>query len=321
MTAEEIKRKEEERARKKQKEKERIEQLKKEGKYLTKAQKEEKARNELKLQQMLAAGIKVGGPAEGESAKKPKFDKKSKGKKQDKVSSVQRSAGQAQRFRPSFANNPSRSTRRRPSQRLPSVQGNKPRRPPRRGRKRSVSLVRRPRPRLPQRLPRLRRMTSRKTGRPPQHPTTTSRTAGTQTLMTGLMTGPMTGPIRRKHPRGRRRRMRTPRTTNRRLTNQTMAPRPRGRRRPWQGGRSSTRLLLLPGQRMTSDRPFAVFLATSILVRRSCLTRSVRPTSRRVRQVVSLSRLVPLTSPSMPSSRRRTSSTRTASSSSRSLVS
>lgn len=86
MTAEELKRKEEERARKKQKEKERIEQLKKEGKYLTKAQKEEKARNELKLQQMIAAGIKIGGPADGEAAKKPKFDKKSKGKKQEKVS-------------------------------------------------------------------------------------------------------------------------------------------------------------------------------------------------------------------------------------------
>lgn len=46
---------------KKQREKERIEQLKKEGKYLTKAQKEAKARNEQKLQQMMAAGIKVGG--------------------------------------------------------------------------------------------------------------------------------------------------------------------------------------------------------------------------------------------------------------------
>lgn len=55
---------------------------------MTKAQKEEKARNERKLQQMLAAGIQVGGLADGESAKKekPKFEKKGKGKKQDKVS-------------------------------------------------------------------------------------------------------------------------------------------------------------------------------------------------------------------------------------------
>lgn len=85
---EENKRKEEEKARKKQKEKERVEQLKKEGKYMTKAQKEEKARNERKLQQMLAAGIQVGGLADGESAKKekPKFEKKGKGKKQEKVS-------------------------------------------------------------------------------------------------------------------------------------------------------------------------------------------------------------------------------------------
>lgn len=86
--AEEAKHKEEEKARKKIKEKEKIEQLKKEGKYLTKAQKEEKARNEKKLQQMLAAGIQVGGLKDGEAPKKPAgFDKKKgKGKKTDKVS-------------------------------------------------------------------------------------------------------------------------------------------------------------------------------------------------------------------------------------------
>ena len=72
LASEEAKRKEEEKAKKKQKEKEKIEQLKKEGKFMTKAQKEEKARNERKLQQMLAAGIKVGGPAEGEAVEKPK---------------------------------------------------------------------------------------------------------------------------------------------------------------------------------------------------------------------------------------------------------
>lgn len=55
---------------------------------MTKAQKEEKARNERKLQQMLAAGIQVGGLADGESTKKEKskFEKKGKGKKQEKVS-------------------------------------------------------------------------------------------------------------------------------------------------------------------------------------------------------------------------------------------
>ncbi|KAK4207337.1 hypothetical protein QBC37DRAFT_96668 [Rhypophila decipiens] len=89
LAAEEAKRKEEEKARKKQKEKERIDQLKKEGKFMTKAQKEEKARNERKLQQMLAAGIKVGpaggGEAAGETKKKPAFDKKRGGRKQDKI--------------------------------------------------------------------------------------------------------------------------------------------------------------------------------------------------------------------------------------------
>lgn len=84
--AEENKKKEEQKALKKQREKERIEQLKKEGKFLTKAQKEEKARNELKLQQMLAAGIKIG-PQEEEGAPKKKvvYESKKKRGKNDKV--------------------------------------------------------------------------------------------------------------------------------------------------------------------------------------------------------------------------------------------
>ncbi|KAK3306627.1 uncharacterized protein B0T15DRAFT_147551 [Chaetomium strumarium] len=76
--AEERKRKEEEKARKKQKEKERIEQLKREGKYLTKAQKEEKARNERKLQQMMAAGVKIAAVEEGEAEKEKAKEKERK---------------------------------------------------------------------------------------------------------------------------------------------------------------------------------------------------------------------------------------------------
>lgn len=63
---------------KKQKEKERIEQQKKEGTYLTKAQREEKQRNEMKLKQMLAAGIKVGGLEGAEEKKKVVYDNKKK---------------------------------------------------------------------------------------------------------------------------------------------------------------------------------------------------------------------------------------------------
>ncbi|KAG6365856.1 hypothetical protein INS49_000032 [Diaporthe citri] len=101
LIEEENKRKEEEKARKKQREKERVEQLKKEGKYMTKAQKEEKARNERKLQQMLAAGIQVGGLADGEAAKKekPKFEKKGKGKKQEKIDEEKALAEAAERAR------------------------------------------------------------------------------------------------------------------------------------------------------------------------------------------------------------------------------
>ncbi|KAI1172714.1 hypothetical protein F4777DRAFT_560603 [Nemania sp. FL0916] len=84
LEAEENKRKEEEKARKKQKEKERVEQLKKEGKYLTKAQREEKARNERKLQQMIAAGLQVGPSEDGEDKKKKvTYDSKKRGKKND----------------------------------------------------------------------------------------------------------------------------------------------------------------------------------------------------------------------------------------------
>jgi translation initiation factor 5B len=87
LEAEEQKRKEEQKALKKQKEKERIEQLKKEGKFMTKAQREEKARNEKKLQQMLAAGIKVGPQesADGEVKKKPEKDNRKKSRTQQKV--------------------------------------------------------------------------------------------------------------------------------------------------------------------------------------------------------------------------------------------
>jgi translation initiation factor 5B len=86
--SEDHKRKEEERARKKQKEKERIEQLKKEGKYLTKAQKDEKARNERVLQQMKAQGLQFG-PSETAEEKKKKVDSKQRRKKNDqKVVSI-----------------------------------------------------------------------------------------------------------------------------------------------------------------------------------------------------------------------------------------
>ncbi|KAH8681029.1 hypothetical protein BX600DRAFT_376059 [Xylariales sp. PMI_506] len=95
--AEENKRREEEKARKKQKEKERIEQLKKEGKFLTKAQKEEKARNERKLQQMVAAGIKVG-PQDGEVEEKKKkvvYDNRKRGGKQSQKAEEEKALAEA----------------------------------------------------------------------------------------------------------------------------------------------------------------------------------------------------------------------------------
>ncbi|KFY90134.1 hypothetical protein V500_05272 [Pseudogymnoascus sp. VKM F-4518 (FW-2643)] len=76
--AEEEKAREEAKLIKKQREKEKIDLLKKEGKFMTKAQKEEKARNEKKLQQMIAAGVKVGGLETGEEKKKVVYDNKKK---------------------------------------------------------------------------------------------------------------------------------------------------------------------------------------------------------------------------------------------------
>ncbi|RSL41553.1 hypothetical protein CEP53_012689 [Fusarium sp. AF-6] len=100
VAAEEEKRREEAKALKKQKEKERIEQLKKEGKYLTKAQKEEKARNERKLQQMLAAGIQVGPSEGGEKAPKSKpADRRKKGRAQQKADEEKALAEAAERAR------------------------------------------------------------------------------------------------------------------------------------------------------------------------------------------------------------------------------
>ncbi|KAL9026564.1 MAG: hypothetical protein Q9196_004786 [Gyalolechia fulgens] len=80
LAAEEEKKKEEARARKKEKEREKKEQLKKEGKLLTKAQVEQNKRNELKRQQMLAAGGKVAGLEDHEAGekKKPVYDNRKK---------------------------------------------------------------------------------------------------------------------------------------------------------------------------------------------------------------------------------------------------
>ncbi|KAF3052364.1 hypothetical protein E8E11_010879 [Didymella keratinophila] len=83
LAAEEQKRKEEAKAAKKQREKEKIEQLKKEGKYLTKAQKEAKAKADLRLKQMLESGVKVAAlEGEAEAPKKPKYDDRKKRKQQ-----------------------------------------------------------------------------------------------------------------------------------------------------------------------------------------------------------------------------------------------
>ncbi|OSS53253.1 hypothetical protein B5807_02611 [Epicoccum nigrum] len=86
LAEEERQRKEEAKAAKKQREKEKIEQLKKEGKYMTKAQKEAKAKADLRLKQLLDSGVKVAAlEGEAETAKKPKKDDRKKRKQQQEA--------------------------------------------------------------------------------------------------------------------------------------------------------------------------------------------------------------------------------------------
>lgn len=93
---EEEQKKLEARALKKQKEKEKIEQLKKEGKYLTKAQKEAKARNELRLKQMLESGAaKVDALDTPAEKKKPVYDDRKRRKKTQAEQQKQKEAEEA----------------------------------------------------------------------------------------------------------------------------------------------------------------------------------------------------------------------------------
>lgn len=98
--AEEEAKREEARQKRKEKEREKKEQLKKEGKLLTKAQREAKERNETRMKQMLASGVKVAGlEDEGAEKKKPVFDKKKKkpAKKQEDDLEAAAARAQAQR--------------------------------------------------------------------------------------------------------------------------------------------------------------------------------------------------------------------------------
>ncbi|KAF2667134.1 hypothetical protein BT63DRAFT_390621 [Microthyrium microscopicum] len=81
LEAEEVKRREEAKAVRKLKEKQKIEQQKKEGTFRTKAQREADARAQLRLQQMLEAGVAKIGGAEANEKKKPTYDKRKKGNK------------------------------------------------------------------------------------------------------------------------------------------------------------------------------------------------------------------------------------------------
>lgn len=100
--AEEERKKEEARARKKEKEKEKKEQLRKEGKLLSEAEKKRKAQQDLRMKQMLDAGVKVAG-LEGTTTEKTKekstFDKKKKAPKkqeEDLEAAAERARLQAQ---------------------------------------------------------------------------------------------------------------------------------------------------------------------------------------------------------------------------------
>ncbi|KAL4768870.1 hypothetical protein BDW60DRAFT_113092 [Aspergillus nidulans var. acristatus] len=98
---EEARKKEEARQRKKEKEREKKEQLRREGKLLTKAQKEARERNELRMKQMLAAGVGTvaGLQKDQPEKKKPVYEnKKKKGpKRQDEDLEAAAARARAQR--------------------------------------------------------------------------------------------------------------------------------------------------------------------------------------------------------------------------------
>ncbi|KAJ5964266.1 Translation elongation/initiation factor/Ribosomal beta-barrel [Penicillium vulpinum] len=100
LDEEEERKRAEARERKKEKEREKKEQLRREGKLLTKAQREAKERNELRMQQMIAAGGKVAGLEEGADKKqRPVYENKKKraGKKQEEDLEAAAARAQAQR--------------------------------------------------------------------------------------------------------------------------------------------------------------------------------------------------------------------------------
>lgn len=101
LDAEEEAKREEARQKRKEKEREKKEQLRKEGKLLTKAQREAKERNEMRMKQMLEAGAgKVAGLEEGGAEKKrPVYEnrKKKGGKKQEEDLEAAAERARAQR--------------------------------------------------------------------------------------------------------------------------------------------------------------------------------------------------------------------------------
>ncbi|CAG7962062.1 unnamed protein product [Penicillium nalgiovense] len=100
LDEEEERKRAEARERKKEKEREKKELLRKEGKLLTKAQREAKERNELRIQQMIAAGGKVAGLQEGgEKKQRPVYENKKKkaAKKHEEDLEAAAARAQAQR--------------------------------------------------------------------------------------------------------------------------------------------------------------------------------------------------------------------------------
>jgi translation initiation factor 5B len=98
--AEEATRQAEAKAAKKLREKQKIEQQKKEGTYKTKAQREVEARNQERLQQMLAAGnVKVGGLEAPPEKKKVVYERKKKGKKTNEELQKEKNEAEAEEAR------------------------------------------------------------------------------------------------------------------------------------------------------------------------------------------------------------------------------
>lgn len=263
--------------------------MKKEGKLLTKAQKEAKDRNEMRMKQMLEAGAgKVAGLESQAEKKKPVYEatKKKKGPKKEE-DDLEAAAARAQ------------AQRQAEEERRKKEQEEK-------AKAEAEAAAAAPKEESDELddwekaadaedvkdswdLP-----LTRRSGRS-QSPTEELRLLRRNPLLRRRLLLRRPRLLRRRR---RRRKKKNPLRKNQKKKSRLRdkKPMPREKQKPRSEERNSTRKPWPLDRRRTCARPSVVFLATSILVKRSCWTRSDRHTCKKARLAVSRNRLARPTS-------------------------